>query len=91
MNELSTILNFVSVLPKVVEALTTCDAIMREHEETQAQKYSEQEYLQSVFRLYKTRKITAEEARKALRLIFKEDAYTINATEVDAYIMKLLK
>lgn len=91
MNELSTILNFVSVLPKVVEALTQCDSIMREHEEREAMKYSEQEYLQSLYRLYKSGKITADEARKGLKLIFKQDAFTIDAQAVDSYILKLLK
>ncbi|WP_066122468.1 hypothetical protein [Geminocystis sp. NIES-3709] len=91
MNEFNAITQFVSALPKIVDALMQCDSIMRQHEEREAMQYSEQEYLQSLYRLYKSHKITADEARKGLKLIFREDTYTIDATAVDSYILKLLK
>lgn len=91
MNEFNAISQFVSALPKIVDALLQCDALLKAHEEQEAMKYSEQEYLQSLYRLYKSGKITADEARKGLKLIFKEEAYTIDTTAVDTYLLKLLK
>jgi hypothetical protein len=91
MDNFSGLAQFVSMLPKVVDALLQCDSLMREHEEAEAMKYSQQEYLQSVYRLYKSRQITSAEAKKALSLVFRDDAVNISVTPVDEYILKLLK
>ena len=71
-------------LPSICDALLKCDDLMRDHEERQAMKYSDQEYLKSVHRLYKSGRINSEQAQRAINLIF------ANNNTVEAAKLKLI-
>ena len=68
--ELETVKKFFDVLPKVTDALMQCNSIVREHQEKPAMKYSDQEYLKAVNRLYKEGRINGEQAIKAMEMIY---------------------
>ncbi len=77
MNELNLAKGLFESLPTICGALLRCDELMREHEEKQAMKYSDQEYLKAVHRLYKSGRISGEQAQKAMGLIFQGGNKTI--------------
>lgn len=98
MNDLGTIVSFFSaaldIIPKAVEVGNRVDELNREHQEKMNLKYSQQEYLKVVLSLYKSRKITAEEAKKTLALIFRDDDFTVynikRSQDIEGEIYKLL-
>lgn len=79
----------VQTLPLITESLLKCDELIRENEEKQAMRYSDQEYLKSVHRLYKTGKISGDDALKAMEIIFRKQK-TIEA-KYDPIEQQLLK
>ena len=93
MNNISTsaIKGFFEILPAVTNSLMQCDEIMREHEERQAMKYSDQEYLKAVHRLYKSGRISGDQALKAMEMIYGGKQQPIKTTDViEQQLLKMI-
>lgn len=98
MSDLNTFVSFVSIaldlIPKIVDVGNKVDELTKQHEWDMKMKYSEQEYVMTVLALYKARKITAEEAKKTLSLVFRDNpsvVYDINkATDIENEIYRLI-
>lgn len=98
MNELSTFFQFASaaldLLPKLIEVGNKVDEMTKQHEWDMKMKYSEQEYLQTVLALFKSGKISSEEAKKTLSLIFRDEPITVNSikksTDIESEIYRLI-
>lgn len=80
--EVQALNTFLQILPNAVQALCQCDEIISDHEEKQALKYSEQEYLKAVHRMYRAGKITGEQAKQAISMVFQQSK-TVEAKKVD--------
>ena len=98
MNEITTALSFLSsaldIIPKIVEVGNRIDEMSKEHEWNMKMKYSEQEYLQTVLALFKSGKISSEEAKKSLSLIFRDNPIVVRdikaTTDIENEIYKLI-
>ena len=92
LGEIQAVQALFSVLPTAVEALCKVDEITRAHDEKMSLKYSQQEFLNGVYHMYRAGKISAQEAKKAVELVYRQAPKTIeaNVDPIEAEIRKLL-
>ena len=80
--EVQALNTFLQVLPNAVQAFCKCDEIITDHQEKQALKYSEQEYIKAIHRMYQAGKITGQQAKEAIGLVFQQ-SQVVQAKKVD--------
>lgn len=97
MNDITALSFFSSVLeiiPRIVAVGNRIDTLQKEHDWEMKQKYAQSEYLETVLALYQSRKITGEEAKKALALIFRDNPIEVTtikrSDDIESEIYRLL-
>ncbi|WP_342597663.1 hypothetical protein VKI21_06765 [Cyanobacterium aponinum UTEX 3222] len=83
MNEITAITSLFKALPVIAEGLTKAQEIFDDYEVRRELKQAEKDYLKSVLALYKSGKISGDQAMDALKHIFKKRSATIEVKPID--------
>jgi len=78
MNEITLITGLFKALPTIAEGLTKAQEIFDDYEDRMELKQSEKDYLKSVLAMYKSGKISGDQAMDAVKHVFiKQQSATI--------------
>lgn len=77
MNELNIIAGLFKALPSIAEGLTKAQEIFDDYEDRRELKQAEKDYLKSVLALYKSGKISGDQAMDAVKHVFQKQPTTI--------------
>ncbi len=94
MNEINLIAGLFKALPTIAEGLTKAQEIFDDYEDRRELKHSEKDYLKSVLAMYKSGKISGDQAMEAVKQVFKTKSTTtieVKPDPIEQMLHNLLK